>query len=112
MDELTLFKDVHKGNVTQADKGIRWELGEIVLIFYLDKVEDYCSVLLKGKKRERELTHLHLSREETIDLIKLVDDPSKKIAVVFIVNRFVFLYTPPYISQKRPKIYHLRVRKI
>ena len=69
MDELTLFKDVHKGNVTQADKGIRWELGEIVLIFYLDKVEDYCSVLLKGKKRERELTHLHLSREETIDLI-------------------------------------------
>jgi hypothetical protein len=82
MDELTLFKDVHKGNVTQADKGIRWELGEIVLIFYLDKVEDYCSVFLKGKKRERELTHLHLSREETIDLIKLVDDPSKKIAVV------------------------------
>ena len=81
MDELTLFKDVHKGNVAQADKGIRWELGEIVLIFYLDKVEDYCSVLLKGKKRERELTHLHLSREETIDLIKQVDDPSKKIAV-------------------------------
>jgi len=82
MDELTLFKDVHKGNVTQADKGIRWELGEIVLFFYLDKVEDYCSVLLKGKKREREITHLHLSREDTIDLIKNVDDPSKKIAVI------------------------------
>lgn len=90
MGESALFNDVHKGNVTQTDKGVRWELGDIVLFFLFDRYEDYCSVLLKGKKREREITHLHLSREETIDLIKLVDDPSKKIAVneTFFVTSF------------------------
>ena len=30
------------------------------------------------------------------------------LSVLFCINRFVFLYTPPYISQKRPEIYHLK----
>ena len=73
------FKNLKKGKIIINKDFVRWELGNLVLVFYNGN-DDYCC-LIRTSKHEYELTHIHIEKDKLEGLLHNIDDPCKKISI-------------------------------